>query len=174
MTRQKGDSWRLAFRLSACVTKSLDQFNLHPFLIIVTYWWRILHHSQILHTDVFASLLLRFSLTKNGLFLTLSSGISSARNENLRPLLNRNITLNSGTYGLRNHFWPLENGFLMRRIEKKGPNFLGRHDLYIIGVLTSNPTTWLKQNFWVFFLIWHLIWHDPCEVYISFIPIICR
>ena len=43
---------------------------------------------------------------KNGLFLTLGSGTSSAWNENLRPLLNRNIPLISGKYGLRNHFWP--------------------------------------------------------------------
>ena len=38
------------------------------------------------------------------LFLTLSSGTSSARNENLRPLLNTNIPLISGKYGFRNHF----------------------------------------------------------------------
>ena len=36
---------------------------------------------------------------------------SSAQNENLRPLLNRNIPLISGKNGLRNHFWPLESGF---------------------------------------------------------------
>ena len=36
---------------------------------------------------------------------------SSAQNENLRPLLNRNIPLISGKYGLRNHFWPLESVF---------------------------------------------------------------
>ena len=45
--------------------------------------------------------------------------------EYLRPLLNRNIPLISGKYGLRNHFWPLESGFLMRKSEKKGPNYLG-------------------------------------------------
>ena len=50
---------------------------------------------------------------------------SSAQNENLRPLLNRNIPLITGKYGLRNHFWSLESGFLMRKSEKKGPNFLG-------------------------------------------------
>ena len=44
------------------------------------------------------------SVSENGLFLTLGSGTSSAQNENLRPLLNRNIPLISGKYGLRNHF----------------------------------------------------------------------
>ena len=39
--------------------------------------------------------------SESGLFLTLGSGTSSARNENLRPLLNRNIPLISGKYGLR-------------------------------------------------------------------------
>ena len=43
-------------------------------------------------------------VSENGLFLTLGSGTSSARNENLRPLLNINIPLISGKYGLRNHF----------------------------------------------------------------------
>ena len=28
----------------------------------------------------------------------------------------------SGKYGLRNHFWPLESVFLMRKSDKKGPN----------------------------------------------------
>ena len=42
------------------------------------------------------------SVNENGLFLTLGSGTSSARNENLRPLLNRNIPLISGKNGLRN------------------------------------------------------------------------
>ena len=45
-------------------------------------------------------------------------------NKNLRPLLTRNIPLISGKYGLRSHFWPLESGFLMRKSEKKSPNFL--------------------------------------------------
>ena len=49
----------------------------------------------------------------------------SAQNENLRPLLDRNIPLISGKYGLRNHFWPLESVFLMRKSEKRGPNFWG-------------------------------------------------
>ena len=44
------------------------------------------------------------------------------RNENLRPILNRNIPLISGKYGLRNQFCPLESVFLMRKSEKKGPN----------------------------------------------------
>ena len=51
-----------------------------------------------------------------------SSGTSSARNKNLRPLLNTNIPLISGKYGLRNHFWPLESRFLMRKSEEKGSN----------------------------------------------------
>ena len=89
---------------------------------------------------------------KNGLFLTLGSGTSSAWNENLSSLFNRNIPLISGTDGLWNHFWPLESGFLMRKSEKKGSNFLGWHDfkIYITGSLTSNPSTWLKQNFFLF------------------------
>ena len=37
------------------------------------------------------------------------------RNVNPRPLFNTNIFLISAKYGLRNHFWPLENGFLMRK-----------------------------------------------------------
>ena len=43
---------------------------------------------------------------------------SSAQNENLRPPLNTNIPLISGKYGFRNHFWPLESRFLMRKSEK--------------------------------------------------------
>ena len=43
---------------------------------------------------------------------------SSARNENLRPLLKTNIPLIRGKYGLQNHFWPLESRFLMRKGEK--------------------------------------------------------
>ena len=31
----------------------------------------------------------------------------------------------SGKYGLKNHFWPLESGFLIRKNAKKGPNLLG-------------------------------------------------
>ena len=45
-------------------------------------------------------------------------GTSNARNENLRPLFNTNIPPISGKYGLRNHFWPLESCFLMRKSEK--------------------------------------------------------
>ena len=59
-------------------------------------------------------------VSESGLFLTLGSGTSSARNENLRPLLNRNIPLISGKYGLRNHFWPLENGFSHEQKWEKG------------------------------------------------------
>ena len=57
-------------------------------------------------------------------------GTSSARNENLRPLLDTNIPLISGKYGLRHHFWPLEIGFLVRKSEKKGPNFLAHSKLH--------------------------------------------
>ena len=57
-----------------------------------------------------------------GLFLTLGSGTSSAQNENLKPLFITNIPIISGNYGLRNHFWRLQSGFLMRKSEKKGPN----------------------------------------------------
>ena len=64
-------------------------------------------------------------VSESGIFLTLGSGTSSARFENLRPLLNRNIPLISGKYGLRNHLGPLESGILVRKSEKKGPNFLG-------------------------------------------------
>ena len=58
-------------------------------------------------------------VSENDLFLTLGLGNSNARNENLRPLLNKNIPLISGNYGLRNHFWPLESCFLMGENEKK-------------------------------------------------------
>ena len=58
-------------------------------------------------------------VSENDLFLTLGLGTSNARNENLRPLLNTNIPLISGNYVLRNHFWPLESCFLMRKNEKK-------------------------------------------------------
>ena len=58
-------------------------------------------------------------VSENDLFLTLGLGTSNARNENLRLLLNTNIPLISGNYGLRNHFWPLESRFLMRKNEKK-------------------------------------------------------
>ena len=64
-------------------------------------------------------------VSESGLFFTLSSGTSRARNKNLRPLLNRNIPLTSGKYGLRNHFQSLESVFLMKKSENKGPNFWG-------------------------------------------------
>ena len=47
---------------------------------------------------------LRFLFRALDLFLTLGWSTSSAQNKNLRPLLNRNIPLISGKYGLRNHF----------------------------------------------------------------------
>ena len=62
---------------------------------------------------------------KASCFLTLSSGTSSAQNENLRTLFITNIPLISGKYGLINRFWPLEKDFFMRKSEKKGHNFLG-------------------------------------------------
>ena len=55
---------------------------------------------------------------KKGLFLTFRMGTSNARNKNLRPLFNTNIPPISGKYGLRNHFWSLESGFLMRKREE--------------------------------------------------------
>ena len=55
---------------------------------------------------------------KRGLFLTFRMGTSNARNKNLRPLFNTNIPPISGKYGLRNHFWSLESGFLMRKREE--------------------------------------------------------
>ena len=52
------------------------------------------------------------------LFFTYRMGTSNARNKNLRPLFNTNIPPISGKYGLRNHFWSLESGFLMRKREE--------------------------------------------------------
>ena len=48
-----------------------------------------------------------FLVSENDIFLTLGSGTSNARNENLRPLLKTNIPIISGKFGLRNHFLPL-------------------------------------------------------------------
>ena len=59
-----------------------------------------------------------YKVSENDLLLTLGSATSSARNENLRPLLITNIPQFSGKYGLRNHFWPLESRFLRRKSEK--------------------------------------------------------
>ena len=56
--------------------------------------------------------------SQEGLFLTFRMGTSNARNKNLRPLFNTNIPPISGKYGLRNHFWSLESGFLMRKREE--------------------------------------------------------
>ena len=80
-------------------------------------------------------------VSENDLFLTLGLGTSNARNENLRPLLNTNIPLISGDYGLRNHFWPLESRFLMRKNEKKS----------IFSKLPQCPIL----SFWIFYL--HII-----------------
>ena len=80
------------------------------------------NHTWVLKTRLIEK---KYFSKKNGLFLTLGFGTFSARNENLRPLLNRNIPLISGENGLRNHFWPLESVFLMRKSEEKGPNFWG-------------------------------------------------
>ena len=55
---------------------------------------------------------------KKWLFLTFWMDTSNARNKNLRPLFNTNIPPISGKYGLRNHFWSLESGFLMRKREE--------------------------------------------------------
>ena len=55
---------------------------------------------------------------KKWLFLTFRMDTSNARNKNLRPLFNTNIPPISGKYGLRNHFWSLESGFLMRKREE--------------------------------------------------------
>ena len=60
--------------------------------------------------------LFKILVSQNDLFLTLGSGTSSARNENLRPLLNTNIPLVSGN---RNHFGTLESRFLLRKSEKR-------------------------------------------------------
>ena len=61
---------------------------------------------------------MKFLVSENGLFLTLGLCTSSARNENLRPLLNTNIPLISEK-------WPqkplLTTGKSFSR-EKKGPN----------------------------------------------------
>ena len=80
-------------------------------------------------------------VSENDLFLTLGFGTSNARNENLRPLLNTNIPLISGNYGLRNHFWPLESRFLMRKNEKKS--------------IFSKPPQCLILSFWILSL--HII-----------------
>ena len=57
---------------------------------------------------------------ESGLFLTPGSGTSSAKNENLRLFLYRNIPLISGKYGLRIQFWPLESGFSHEQKWEKG------------------------------------------------------
>ena len=82
---------------------------------------------------------------KKWLFLTFWMGTSNARNKNLRPLFNTNIPPISGKYGLRNHFWSLESGFLMRKREEN--DFFSK--------ICNNSIlrfTYLKsaQNFWLF------------------------
>ena len=102
-------------------------------------------------------------VSESGLFFTLGSGTSRARNKNLRPLLNRNIPLISGKYGLRNHFQSLESVFLMKKSENKGPNFWG--PLLLILRLTflevfCNFRQFGLKKIWVFFY-----WtghQDPC------------
>ena len=44
---------------------------------------------------------------------SLGSGTSSARNKNLRPLLNTNISLIRGKYCFRKHCWLLDSRFLI-------------------------------------------------------------
>ena len=66
-------------------------------------------------------------------------------NKNHRPLFNTNIPPISGKYGLRNHFWSLESGFLMRKREEN--DFFSK--------ICNNSIlrfTYLKsaQNFWLF------------------------
>ena len=82
---------------------------------------------------------------KKWLFLTFWMDTSNARNKNLRPLFNTNIPPISGKYGLRNHFWSLESGFLMRKREEN--DFFSK--------ICNNSIlrfTYLKsaQNFWLF------------------------
>ena len=60
---------------------------------------------NVLHrADPMGTIWMGSEVSETGLFLTLGPGTSNARNENLRPLLNRHIPLISGKYGLRNHF----------------------------------------------------------------------
>ena len=51
------------------------------------------------------------------------SAVVLKSDKNLRPLLNINIPLISGKYGLGNHFRPLESVLLMRKSGKKVPYF---------------------------------------------------
>ena len=131
-------------------------FWLHFEYILTTFWpqWKVFWAKKsaqlvitvcsTLHSDSHPPY-------KKDLFLTLDSGTSSAQNENLRPLLNTNIPLISGKYGLRNYFWPLESRFLMRKSEKKSifskpPNFLILSswilNLHIIMCQFQKRSTW--------------------------------
>ena len=73
--------------------------------------------------------------------------------ENLRPLLNGNIPLISGNYGLRNHFWPPESLFLMRKNEKKS-RFSQNPWFWAFGFLiyTSSSANFKKIHRDTFFL----------------------
>ena len=90
------------------------------------------------------------SLTKMTFSLALGSGTSIARNENLRPLLNTNIPLISGKYGLRNHFWPLESRFLMSNSEKNAffsKSFHGPILIFWNLILYTFLCTKIKKNY---------------------------
>ena len=106
-------------------------------------------------------------VSESGLFFTLGSGTSRARNKNLRPLLNRNIPLTSGKYGLRNHFQSLESVFLMKKSENKGPNFWGPL-LLILGLAILESffnfrKIWLEKKSWVFFSIRRVFRTNVCN-----------
>ena len=88
-------------------------------------------------------------VSENDPFLTLGSGTSSARNKNLRLLQNTKIPLISGKYGHRNHFWPLERRFFMRKSEKKGPNSKSSRGRILISwnpILYTFLCTKIKKN----------------------------
>ena len=108
-------TWHLFFSFST--TFSLCSFGLSSrelfaSLSLVAGAWT--ERKKIFHGGSF----LKLAKVKKGLFLTFRMGTSNARNKNLRPLFNTNIPPISGKYGLRNHFWSLESGFLMRKREE--------------------------------------------------------
>ena len=106
-------------------------------------------------------------------FLTLSLGTSSAWNENLRSLLNTHIPLISGIYGIRNHFWPLESRFLMRKNEKKSifskpsqlPILISRNLILYTFLCTKIK----KFTIVPFFLLMHVL--VPCDTDFAFAQI---